>query len=384
MSRTLAALTAALLLLACAGHHPAPRRSLFPSTASWKTLLGEFVVPPLAGDSRRLYAATRDEVVRALDPQTGEVAWKAEGLPGTLSAADGTLLVRGDDGTLTSLQPRSGRTRWRVQTPIGGALPAMIDGDRALLAGRGGLAAVELASGRLLWTAAGVEVTAPPARAGARLLTGESDGALRCRDRATGAVLWTLATRRALLAPPLVDPVRRRLYLGTADRRVLEARLDDGKTGWSWTVGADVADPGLLLNERVLFAPLDAVLYSFKQGGNLAWRRSLPSRPLSGPLVVDGYLVIACLEAELLAFDLQTGKPAGSVRVTADPRVVIRTAPVAVGPVLALGLSDRSVVAFPASSAALPTPAAAPEAAKPEEAKPAPEAPKVEAPPPGR
>jgi len=334
-------------------------------------MLGEFVVPPLAADSRRLYAATRDDVVRALDPKTGEVAWKAEGLPGTLSAADGTLLVRGEDGSLTSLQPRTGNTRWQVRTTIGGALPAVIDEDRALVAGRGGLAAVELSSGRLLWTAAGVEVTAPPVRVGARLLTGESDGALRCRDRATGGVFWRLQTRRALLAPPLVDPARRRLYLGTADRRVLEARLDDGKTGWSWTVGADVADPGLLYRGRVLFAPFDAVLYAFEQGGNLAWRSSLPSRPLSGPLLVDGFLVIACLETELLAFDPDTGKPAGSVRVSTDPRAVIRTAPVAVGGVLALGLSDRSVVAFPASPARPPAPAA-------------PEAPKVEAPSTGR
>jgi len=362
---------AALLLSSCAGHHPAARRPLFPSTAAWKTLLGEFVVPPLAADGRRLYVATRDDVVRALEPRTGEVAWKAEGLPGTLSAADGTLLVHGDDGTLTSLQPRTGKARWQARTPIGGALPAVIDEDRALVAGRGGLAAVELASGRLLWTAAGVEITAPPARVGARLLTGESDGALRCRDRATGAVVWTLPTRRALLAPPLVDADRRRLYLGTADRRVLEARLDDGRTGWSWKVGADVADPGLLLNGRVLFAPLDAVLYAFNQGGNLSWRQALPSRPLSGPVLVDGYLVIACLETELLAFDAATGKPAGSLRVSADPRAVIRTAPIAVGPVLALGLSDRSVVAFPVSPNRPP-------------AAPTPEAPKVEAPSPGR
>jgi outer membrane protein assembly factor BamB len=333
-------------------------------SAAWKTLLGAFVTPPLAAGSRRVYASTGDGVVRALEQATGEVAWKVEGLAGRLSAADGTLLVRAEDGTLTSLQPRTGNVRWKAQTGVPGSLAALIDEDRALVAGHG-LAAVELSSGHLLWSdASGADVTAQPARSGARLLTGESDGTLRCRDRATGSSLWTLRTGRALLAPPLVDAARGRLYVGTTDKRILEVRLQDGEAGWRWRIGADVADPGLLLPDTLLYASFDAVLYALHRGGNLAWRGSLPARPLSGPLLVSGNVVVACFENELVAFAPETGKRVGSMRTSAE----IRTAPVLAGPVLALGLRDRSVIAY--AIGAGETPAAAP--------------PRVEPPAPGR
>jgi outer membrane protein assembly factor BamB len=341
-----------VLAASCGAARVPPRPPPFPAPAAWKTLLGDFVVPPLAADSRRLYVATRDGTVRALDPATGEVAWKAESLQGRLSAAEGSLLVRAEDGTLTSLQPRTGNVRWKVQTEVPGTLAAVLDEDRALVAGRG-LAAVELSSGRVLWRdTSGAESSAPPVRAGTRLLVGESDGALRCRERATGASLWTLRTGHRLLAPPLVDTARGRAYLGTTDKRILQLRLADGRPGWRWVVGADVADAGLSLPDTVLFASYDAVLYALHRGGNLAWRGGLPSRPLSAPLVVSGYVVVACLENELVAFAPRTGKRTASLRTTA----LIHAPPVVAGPVLAIGLSDRSVVGFAIEAGAVPPP----------------------------
>jgi outer membrane protein assembly factor BamB len=357
-----ATLLVALTVAGCAGRPPVPKPPLLPLAAAWKTLLGEFVAPPLASDGRRLFVATRDGLVRALDPATGAVEWKAEGLPGRLSAAEGVLLVRGEDGTLTSLHPRTGAVRWTAGTGVAGTMAAAVDGDRALVPGRG-LAAVEIASGRVLWAdLTGAPTTAPPVSAGSRVLAGEADGTLRCRDRATGVSLWVARTGRALLAPPLVDEARRRLYLGTTDKRIVEIDLDDGGTGWAWRVGADIAHAGLLLPGQVLFASYDAVLYSLRPGGNLAWRAALPSRPISPPLLVGAYVVLACLENELVAFTPETGKAAGRLRTTDE----IRTAPlVAPGGFVVIGLRrDRSVIAY-ALPGALPAPPAEPPVAPP-------------------
>jgi outer membrane protein assembly factor BamB len=326
-------------------------------------MLGEFVVSPLASDARRLFVATRDGAVRALDPSTGAVAWKADGLPGRLSAAEGVLLVQGEDGTLTSLHPRTGAVRWTTPTRVTGTMPAVVDGDRALVPGKG-LAAVDLSSGRVLWAdLTGAPTTAPPVPAGSRVLAGEGDGTLRCRDRATGVSLWVARTGGALLAPPLVDESRRRLYLGTTDKRIVEIGLDDGKAGWAWRVGADVAHAGLLLPAQVLFASHDAVLYSLRRGGNLDWRAALPSRPLSPPLKAGDYLLLACLENELVAFTPDTGAAAGRLRTTAE----ICTPPLlAPGGLVVMGLRlDRSVIAYalPGSTPAqepTPGPAVAP------------------------
>lgn len=336
--------------------------------------MGDFVVPPLAADGRRVYVATRDGAVQALDLATGAIVWKVEGLVGRLTAGDGTLLVRRDDGAVWSLQPRSGAVRWTADTGVTGQLPAVLDSQRAFVAG-GGLAALDLASGQVAWKeSAPSEVTTPPVAAGTRLIVGEADGTLRCRDRASGVSLWTFRTARALAAPPLVDEQRRRVYLGTTDKRILELSLDRGRPGWRWTVGADIQAAGLLLPGRVVFASFDAVLYALQRGGNLAWRAALPSRPLSAPLLVEGHIVVACLENELVGFSPDTGAAAGSLRTAAG----IRTPPLAAGRSIVIALRDRSVVSY-----ALPeVPGAAPPEAAPPTAPPA--APSVAPPGPGR
>jgi len=384
-SAVLSRRSALLLLLAlglagCSGTRPAPRPPIFPAVATWKTLLGEPVTAPLAADARRIFVATRDGAVRALDPKTGEVIWKAASVPGRLSAADGTLLVRDENGLVTSLHPRTGVVRWRVETGIPGTLPVVLDGDRALVAGQG-LAAIALENGATAWSdRSGAETTAPPLPTTARLLTGEKDGTLRCRDRASGASLWTLRTREPLVAPPLVDEGRKKLYLGTTDRRILEASLDKGELGWHWTIGADVGHAGLLQDGRVLFAAYDAVLYAFERGGNVAWRGSLPSRPLAAPLVIEGRVVVACLENQLVAFDAKSGEKAGSFATSAE----IRTPPLPVGGLIVVGLRDRSVIAYGlAGTAPPPTPAPGeePPATPPPSTPPAEKPPSAEKPP---
>ena len=358
LSRRLAVALVGVALGACAGRRPVPITPLFPLSPTWKTLLDDFVVPPLAADGRRVYVSSRDGAVRALEIPTGRVLWKVDGVPGRLTAADGTVLVRGEDGTVWSLQPRSGAVRWRAETGVPGTLPAVLDGQRALVAGHG-LAAFDLASGRSIWSdTSGEETTAPPVPAGPRLLTGEKDGTLRCRDRATGVTLWTLRTGGPLLAPPLVDVPRRRAYVGTTDKRILEVSLDRGHPGWRWTVGADVASEGLLLPGQVLFASHEAVLWSLGRGGSLAWRGALPSRPLSGPLLVQGQVVVACLENDIVAFSPDTGAITGTLRTSAE----IRTPPLGAGSLIVVGLRDRSVVAYapPGVAGTQPTEAPAP------------------------
>jgi outer membrane protein assembly factor BamB len=324
--------------------------------AAWETVLPDLILPPLAADGRRVYAATRDGALQALDQASGAVIWRVEGVSGRPAAAEGTLLVRSAEGTVWSLQPRSGSVRWKTDTAVTGELAPVLDGERVLVAGHG-LAALELASGRLLWSeSAPADVRAPPVVAGARLLVGEADGTLRCRDRATGVSLWTHLAKGPIVAPPLVDERRRRIYLGTTDREILELGLDRGQAGWRWRVGADIRSPGLLLEDHILFASFDAVLYALRRGGNLAWRAPLPSRPLSGPLLVEGYVLVACFENDLVGFTLATGGRAGSLRVGAGKEIA--AAPIVAGRTILIALRDRSLVAYTLPALPSRTPAA--------------------------
>ena len=308
----------------------------------WETRLDDLVVPPLAADASRLFVATRGGTLVALSQETGAVLWKLEMQPGRIAAAPGRLIVRAEDGTVTSLRVRNGEVRWRTETTVTGDLPPTLDGERVYVSGRG-LVALELDTGRILWTQnSPADVSAPPVSTTARLLVGEADGTLRCLDRATGLGLWTHKTGGPLRAPALVDAKRRRIYLGTTDRRIVEVKLDKGDRGWRWKVGADIQSPGLLLPDRVFFASFDAVLYGLERGGNLAWRSVLPSRPLSGPLLLDEHIIIACHENEILGFEVATGRSLGSLRTAAE----IRTSPLISGRRIFVGLRNRSVVAY--------------------------------------
>jgi outer membrane protein assembly factor BamB len=298
----------------------------------------------LAGDERRVFVATRDGVIRALDRDTGAVLWKTEGpARRVISARNGSLLARSLDGTVTSLSADTGAPRWKVESGVKGDLPAFAGKDLVVVAGEGGLAAFEPGTGRPLWTVPPETIaTAPPALAGSCLAVGEADGTLRCREPQTGATRWAVGTRTALLAPPVADE-RGQLYVGTTDRRVLSLDPSKGKRRWKWDVGADVQSTVAISGEKVLVAAFDAVLYAFHSGsGNLAWRSSLPSRPLSPPLVTRDAVIVACHENEILGFDLVTGRRIGGLK-TAE---AMRTPPILRGARLFVGLRNRSVQAL--------------------------------------
>ncbi len=309
---------------------------------AWTAALPDFPEGPIGADEHRVYVAARGGAVLAFDQARGEGLWRVNGLPGRLAAGEGAVVVRQSSGIVSQLQPRSGTARWTVESGVGGDLPAVIDGDRVLVPGRG-LAAYELASGRFLWKAPdGGEVTAPPLVAGSRVYVGEADGTLRARDRESGRSLWTFKTASALAAPPVFDGPDR-LFLGTTDRRIVALRVKDGQPDWRWKVGADVRGPGVLFGKRVVFASFDAVLWALDRGnGNLGWRTPLPSRPIGGPIPIDGAAIVACHETDVLGFDLRTGRPLGGLRAAAP----ILTPPLVVGRRLFLGLRDRTVVAL--------------------------------------
>jgi eukaryotic-like serine/threonine-protein kinase len=340
-SRTLLLVAAFLAGTGCRRVRPAVP-PLFPVSTEWRVILDDTLEGPLATDGERIYGATRDGAVIALDRRTGLRAWQVKERPGVLSFGGGTLVVRGAHGVVWGLDPATGAARWQTDAGVAGTLPATVTGDRVLVAGEG-LAALELLTGRKLWehAEAGI-VSAPPVLAGAWVLVGEAGGALRCRDAATGASRWSFDTGGPIIAAPVVDD-RAWIFLGTTTRRVVALGFDKGQVHWRWKTGADVQVPAALFGDKVLVASHEDVLYALKRGGgDLVWRAALPSRPLAGPIVVGTAVLVACHENEVVGFEGRTGTRLGALRAPAE----IRTAPVMVERLLYLGLRDRSVVAL--------------------------------------
>jgi outer membrane protein assembly factor BamB len=289
-----------------------------------------------------VFAAGRGGTLRALDRATGSVVWSRSGRTGVLSTGGGMLVLRRQDGGIEALDPASGETRWQAETGIAGLLPAALAEGRVVVAGQGAVA-LDAASGRTLWSADVPLISAPPVASGALVLLGADDGTLLCLDAASGVSLWSYAAGSRLSAPPIVDDGAR-VLLGTADRRVVALRIDKrGDERWRFKVGGTVDSAPALFEGRALFAAYDAVLYALGGGnGHMAWRSPLPSRPLSGPLILRGAALVACQENEIVGFDAHTGRRLGALTTPAP----MQTAPLLVDDTLYVGLRDRSLVAL--------------------------------------
>jgi len=345
--RSFLAVAVGLTLARCGHRPPVTPRPVFPMTATWTRPLPAAVEGPLAADAISVFVATRDGAVRALDVASGRPRWRVDARPGVVAAGGGLVAVRNEDGTVWTMDSATGSDRWKAASEVRGPLPAVLYKDAVVVAGEG-LAVLEAATGQTRWSAPEARATALPMAWGPWLLVGEADGSLRCRDLATGAVLWSFKTTHPLVAPPVVDDDGR-VLLGTTDRRFLA--LDPRKKGdvrWRWKIGGDVQAPPAVSGEHVLFTNHEDVLYALRRGnGHLAWRASLPSRPLSGPILYGDSVLVACFgsrpgETFLIGFDPRTGQRQGDLKAPGE----VRTPPVIVGDTIVMALRDRAVAAL--------------------------------------
>ena len=313
----------------------------------WTAPLDDHVRGPLATDGQLLFVATRDGELRGLDLVDGALRWRVASRPGLIAARKGLLVAREADGTVWGMDPETGSARWKTESGITGELPPVFDGDRVVVAGEG-LAVLDGARGTVIWSVPGDAVASEaPTTSGRCLLVAEEGGILRCREPGTGHSVWTWPAGGEIRARPIVDEDDN-VLLGTTARAFVALRLADGHRRWRWKLGADVRTPAATLRDQVVFGSHEAVLYALHRGnGNLSWRATLPSRPLSGPLLLGDGVIVACYgslpsENLLLGFDGRTGRRLGELRTAAE----IEGDPLLQGDRLLLPLRDRRVLAL--------------------------------------
>lgn len=323
----------------------------------WAAPLEEHALGPLASDGRLVFVATRDGTLRGIDLASGELVWRVADRAGFLAAREGMLLSREEDGTVWAIDPATGSARWKAASGVAGAFPPVFDGDRAVVAGKG-LAMLDLASGSVLWTIPPDAVTtALPVAAGPCLLVAEEPGVLRCRAPGTGGSIWTWNAGGGLHAPPVVDDDGA-VLLGTAARAFVAVRLEDGHRRWRWKLGADVRTKAAILRDQAVFASHEAILYALRRGnGNLAWRATIPSRPIGGPMVLGDGVIVACYgsrpeENLLVGFDGRNGKRLGELRTPGE----IEGAPLLQGDRVLIALREPRVIALQIAAPGEPEP----------------------------
>jgi outer membrane protein assembly factor BamB len=172
----------------------------------------------------------------------------------------------------------------------------------------GPLLALRATDGEILWQRdLGSPLQMPPAPAGDRVYVPLKDGRIVALSLSTGEDIWT----QKLAEPAMgILPLDDRVFVGGRDNHLRSLHADDGDTDWKWPTGADVLGIPVLDERRVYFVALDNVLRGHnRNSGSMLWKRVLPMRPFTGPLLSGQTLIMPGVASELRAYNSTDGKP---------------------------------------------------------------------------
>ncbi len=333
----------------------------------WKTNVGggaEFLRVALqpAGDGNRIYAASRDGNVVALDPQSGRTIWRSE-LDVELSAGpgvgEGLVVVGAAKGSLIAIDADSGEEMWRANiTGETLARPAIDDDTVMVLTIDSRLRALSAFDGTNRWI---VEQSTPdltmrgsaaPVVVGTSVIAGFDNGRLVAVNVASGDRIW-----ESLLSPPtgrsdlerlsdidgLISVVGQDIYATGYQGNLASIAAESGQILWSREVSSY---EGVAADWNNLYTVDEegVVIALTRRNGDETWRQnSLLRREPTVPVPFQTTVVVGDLEGYLHFFSNFDGDPVARVRVGSK---AISVEPVVVADRLFVQSDDGSVSAY--------------------------------------
>ena len=223
----------------------------------------------------------KDGIVVAYRAGDGTIAWqRTTGLNESSPLVVGGRVYVGDwNGTIWSLDARTGRTRWRFRAD------GRIKGSLAFAGGRvfvgaydGRVYAVDARSGELAWTAAaqpriGGRGTfySTPAAAYGRLFIGSTDGKVYAFGAASGRLLWSQSTGGYVYSSPAVW--RRLVLIGSYDHNFYALDAATGDVRWRFRANGRITGSASVIAGVVYFSTLAERTYALDAAtGRELWR----------------------------------------------------------------------------------------------------------------
>ena len=279
-------------------------------TVAWRKRVSISGSPRLAVGTRAIFLATAETGLSAFALDDGRELWGPSGKTDLGPVVLGNRIAVVSDRSLEVLEQDTGNRAWRADLE-GADAPIRLDSvDQLIAVGSGREIRTWRAGGSPNWrtTLSSAPVTRVIATTESWLM-GLEQPEIVALDPASGAIKW----RGRLPARPLSMSVAgSNLFLSAADNAVysfdLEPRLD---RKWRHrrlmaTVGDPVAD-----DDHAYFTFIDNTLRAYsRDGGTRRWTHPLPSRPLTGPLLIGGAVVVALASGEVVRVSAATGREA--------------------------------------------------------------------------
>ncbi len=317
----------------------------------WSTKVGgksEYLLVGLrpVGDGNRLYAASQDGKVVAINPDTGKSHWKSD-LAIELSAGpgvnEGVVAVASKDGYIVLLDADSGTEQWRSY--VGGetlAKPLIKDDSVIVQTIDNRLVALARFDGRQRWEAKQsmpaltMRGASSPALVGSSVVAGFDNGRLVAYDIDTGDIEWdsmlALPTGRSDLdrladIDGAIAIVGQDIYAAGYQGRVSSIAAESGQVLWSREISTY---EGVAADWNSIYTVKNdgEVIALTRSNGAELWRNDdLLRRDPTLPVPFQASVVVGDFEGYLHFFSAIDGEPVarlrfGSSAITSDPLVV--------------------------------------------------------------
>ena len=330
-----------------------------PLTISWRYESNFTLNLTPAFDDERIYLPLAGGTVVSLMGASGQLNWRSE-MGGELSASPvadqrGVYVAsetgkpdsgaRRATGALRLLGREGGVTQWMrtLAMPLRGAL-TLWNGKLFGGGSDGKIYAFDSADGRARWAYDyGAPFNSQPVVSGKHVYIGSEDGNLLALDEETGKLLWHYRTKGAIRGA--VANGNDIVYFGSGDGYVYAVNATNGRLLWRKRTGAGV-EAVVRTNEELLVASLDNFVYKFSLAGARLWKRRLPGRISSQPLVTQlGALFMPFSSSAGVVLELRDGRQINLLPTGEE--IATSAAPIAVGAVVLL-TTEHGLLAFAA------------------------------------
>jgi len=328
-----------------------------PLTLSWRHDSNLTLNLTPASDEEQVYLPLAGGTIVSLTAATGQLNWRSE-MGGELSASPvadqrGVYVAsesgkpesgaRRATGALRALGHEGGVTQWMrtLAMPLRGALT--LSNGRLFAGGSDGkIYSFDGRNGEACWSYDyGAPFNSQPVVAGSRVYIGSEDGNLLALEESTGKLLWHYRTKGAVRGP--VANGNDLVYFGSGDGYVYAVNAKSGRLIWRKRTGAAV-QAVVRAGEELLVASLDNFVYKFSLAGARLWKRRLPGRISSQPLVMHSAALFMPLSSSTaIVLELRDGRQVNLLPVGEE--ITTSASPIAVGEIVLL-TTEHGLLAF--------------------------------------